>query len=88
VGVGGLLTGGGNSYYAGLYGSACDNVAEWGVVLAKGNILNDNAISHTDFWTALKEGSGNFGIVIGFTCIPFRHTTSGVVIVLQPGNTE
>jgi FAD/FMN-containing dehydrogenase len=71
VGVGGLLTGGGNSYYAGLYGSACDNVAEWEVVLAKGNILNDNAISHTDFWTALKEGSGNFGIVTRFYMYTF-----------------
>jgi FAD/FMN-containing dehydrogenase len=66
VGVGGFLTGGGNSYYAGVRGFACDNVANFEVVLANGEIINANESSHSDLWTALKGGSGNFGIVTRF----------------------
>ncbi|KAF3034789.1 hypothetical protein E8E12_003421 [Didymella heteroderae] len=66
VGVVGFLTRGGNSYYAGLHGLGCDNVANFEVVLANGDIINANATSHSDLWTALKGGSGNFGIVTRF----------------------
>jgi FAD/FMN-containing dehydrogenase len=66
VGIGGFLTGGGNSYYAGVRGFACDNVANFEVVLANGDIINANKSSHSDLWTALKGGSGNFGIVTRF----------------------
>ncbi|KAF4617071.1 hypothetical protein G7Y89_g15078 [Cudoniella acicularis] len=71
VGIGGFLTGGGNSYYAGLRGFACDNVANFEVVLANGDIVNANATSHSDLWTALKGGSGNFGIVTRFDMYTF-----------------
>lgn len=71
VGVGGFLTGGGNSYYAGLYGLACDTVANFEVVLADGDIVNANANSHPDLWKALKGGSGNFGIVTRFDMVAF-----------------
>ncbi|KAI9710275.1 MAG: hypothetical protein M1820_002769 [Bogoriella megaspora] len=71
VGIGGFLTGGGNSYYAGRYGLACDNVANFEVVLANGDIINANATSHSDLWTALKGGSGNFGIVTRFDMYTF-----------------
>jgi FAD/FMN-containing dehydrogenase len=64
--VGGFLTGGGNSYYTGLYGFACDNIANFEVVLANGDIVNANAKSHSDLWIALRGGSGNFGIVTRF----------------------
>jgi len=71
VGIGGFLTGGGNSYYAGLYGMATDNVVNFEVVLANGQIVNANAKSHPDLWTALKGGSGNFGIVTRFDMATF-----------------
>ncbi|KAI9687153.1 MAG: hypothetical protein M1822_002564 [Bathelium mastoideum] len=71
VGIGGYLTGGGNSYYAGLRGFACDNVANFEVVLANGEIVNANATSNSDLWTALKGGSGNFGIVTRFDMYTF-----------------
>jgi FAD/FMN-containing dehydrogenase len=70
VGIGGFLTGGGNSYYAGLYGLACDNVANFEVV-ANGDIINANNKSHSDLWTVLKGGSGNFGIVTRFDMYTF-----------------
>lgn len=71
VGIGGFLTGGGNSYYAGVHGWACDNIANFEVVLADGQIVNANATSHSDLWIALKGGSGNFGIVTRFDMYTF-----------------
>lgn len=66
VGVGGLLTGGGNSYYAGRKGFACDNVVNAEVVLADGTIVEANANVNKDLWKALKGGLSNFGIVTRF----------------------
>lgn len=66
VGVGGFLTGGGNSYYSGRMGMGCDSVANFEVVLANGDIVNANATENPDLWKALKGGSGNFGIVTRF----------------------
>ncbi|KAH3940844.1 hypothetical protein HBI56_066130 [Parastagonospora nodorum] len=71
VGVGGFLTGGGNSFFSGLYGFGCDNVANFEVVLASGDIINANSSSHRDLWIALKGGSGNFGIVTRFDMYTF-----------------
>lgn len=36
VGVGGFLTGGGNTFYAARHGLGCDNVVNFQVVLASG----------------------------------------------------
>ncbi|KAJ6785623.1 hypothetical protein PWT90_00496 [Aphanocladium album] len=66
VGVGGYLTGGGLSFQQASHGLACDNVANFEVVLADGSVINANASSHADLWHALKGGSGNFGIVTRF----------------------
>ncbi|RFU34001.1 hypothetical protein B7463_g2333, partial [Scytalidium lignicola] len=66
VGVGGFLTGGGNSYYVGRTGFGCDTVVNFEVVLASGEVVNANKSSHPDLWKALKGGSGNFGIVTRF----------------------
>ncbi|UNI24542.1 hypothetical protein JDV02_010278 [Purpureocillium takamizusanense] len=63
VGVGGLLTGGGNSYYADRKGFACDNVVNAEVVLANGTIVEANENANEDLWRALKGGLSNFGIV-------------------------
>jgi FAD/FMN-containing dehydrogenase len=71
VGVGGFLTGGGNSFFSGLHGFGCDNVANFEVVLASGEVVNANSSSHADLWTALKGGSGNFGIVTRFDMYAF-----------------
>ncbi|KAF1953113.1 FAD-binding domain-containing protein [Byssothecium circinans] len=71
VGIGGYLTGGGNSYYTGRYGWGIDNVANFEVVLADGSIVNANPKSHSDLFKALKGGSGNFGIVTRFDLYTF-----------------
>ncbi|EEY22449.1 6-hydroxy-D-nicotine oxidase [Verticillium alfalfae VaMs.102] len=66
VGIGGFLTGGGNSYYTGLYGFGCDSVVNAEIVLADGSIINANKYSHPDLLKAPKGGWGNFGIVTRF----------------------
>ncbi|KAI1081229.1 hypothetical protein F5B20DRAFT_537390, partial [Whalleya microplaca] len=66
VGVGGFLTGGGNSFFAQENGFGCDNVVNFEVVLADGSVVNGNKDSNSDLWRALKGGSGNLGLVTRF----------------------
>lgn len=66
VGVGGLLLGGGLSFYAGRDGFACDSVVAYQVVLADGSIVTAKVGDHEDLFRVLKGGSNNFGIVTRF----------------------
>ncbi|KAH9829787.1 FAD-binding domain-containing protein [Teratosphaeria destructans] len=67
IGVGGLITGGGISYFSGRYGWACDNVINYELVTADGAVINVNATGpYTDLFWALRGGSNNFGIVTRF----------------------
>ncbi|KAK2764445.1 hypothetical protein FQN54_009139 [Arachnomyces sp. PD_36] len=87
VGVGGLTLGGGNSFFAAREGFVCDNVANFEIVLASGEIANANSEENADLWHALKGGSNNFGIVtkIDFFAFPFDSLWGGVVA--YPGST-
>ena len=71
VGVGGLTTGGGISFFSPRYGFVCDNVLNFEVVLASGQIVNANSASNPDLWRALRGGSNNFGVVTAFTMRSF-----------------
>jgi len=88
VGVGGLVTGGGISFFSPRYGMVCDvserrhnssahcanshqNVIDFEVVLASGEIVHANQNSNSDLYKALKGGSSNFGIVTKFTMKTF-----------------
>lgn len=42
---------------------ACDNIANYEVVTASGEILNANETSHPDLYWALRGGGNNFGVV-------------------------
>lgn len=64
VGVGGFLTGGGNSFHSASHGMGWDTVANFQIVVQNGSIINANAKEHPDLWVALKGGSVNFGLVI------------------------
>ena len=74
VGVGGLTLGGGVGWTTPRTGFACDNVVNFEVVLASGEIVNANASGHPDLWRALKGGSSNFGIVTRFDINTFPAT--------------
>ncbi|CCF35632.1 6-hydroxy-D-nicotine oxidase [Colletotrichum higginsianum] len=63
VGVAGFLLGGGNNFFSSEVGLGCDNVVNFQVVLASGDIVDANRETHADLHRALKGGSGNFGVV-------------------------
>jgi FAD/FMN-containing dehydrogenase len=66
VGIGGFITGGGNSFHSSSHGMACDTVVNFEVVLADGSVVNANANENPDLWVALKGGSANLGLVTRF----------------------
>ena len=89
VGVGGLTLGGGNTFFGPRYGFACDNVRNFEVVLASGNIVNANATSNSDLFKALKGGSNNFGIVTRFDLKTFQQGDLwGGFIINAPGSID
>ncbi|KAF2727877.1 FAD-binding domain-containing protein [Polyplosphaeria fusca] len=73
VGVGGLLLGGGISYFAPRVGWACDNVVNFEIALASGQLINANATFNQDLFKALKGGGNNFGIVTRFDLATFNQ---------------
>ncbi|OHE91335.1 hypothetical protein CORC01_13364 [Colletotrichum orchidophilum] len=66
IGVGGLTTGGGISFFSGIYGWACDNVESYDVVLASGIIVRATPNQFSDLYWALRGGGNNFGLVVSF----------------------
>ncbi|TWU72443.1 hypothetical protein ED733_003537 [Metarhizium rileyi] len=74
VGVSGLTLGGGQSYFSGIYGWACDNVRNFEVVLSSGDTVDANATSNTDLYWALRgSGGSNWGIVTRFDLMSFEQ---------------
>lgn len=84
VGVGGLLLGGGISYFPSRVGFSCDNVAYYEIVLANGSIINVSSRSHYDLWLALKGGSNNFGIVTRFVLHTFEQGSIWAGNIVSP----
>lgn len=66
VGVGGFISGGGNSFFSASHGMSCDTVQNFEVVLANGSIVNANADSNSDLFEVMKGGSANFGLITRF----------------------
>lgn len=66
IGVGGLTTGGGISFFSNIYGFACDNVASYEAVVSTGEIVTASPSQHSDLYWALRGGGNNFGIVVNF----------------------
>jgi hypothetical protein len=73
VGVGGLITGGGISFFSPRVGFVCDSVVNFEVVLASGEIVSANATSNPALWAALKGGSNNLGVVTKFDMRTFAQ---------------
>jgi FAD/FMN-containing dehydrogenase len=81
VGVGGYVLGGGNLFHEARYGWACDTVQNFEVVLTNGSIVNANATSNPDLWTALKGSSGNLGLVTRFDMSPIPYAQAHVPLI-------
>ncbi|KAF2477622.1 putative oxidoreductase [Lindgomyces ingoldianus] len=84
VGVGGLMTGGGVSFFSGRYGFACDNIQTFEIVLANGTTTTATRTSNSDLFRALKGGSNNFGIVTRLDAKLFSQTPFWGGTVAQP----
>ncbi|KAF1957642.1 FAD-binding domain-containing protein [Byssothecium circinans] len=67
VGVGGLVLGGGLSFFSTRHGFACDSVTDFEVVLASGEVVHANMQENPDLLVSLRGGLNNFGIVTSFT---------------------
>ncbi|KAI1208527.1 FAD-binding domain-containing protein [Annulohypoxylon truncatum] len=73
VGVSGLTLGGGISFFSGLYGMTCDNIINYEIVLASGEIITVDVNTDADLYWALRGGGGNFGIVTQFNASTFEQ---------------
>jgi FAD/FMN-containing dehydrogenase len=68
VGVGGFLTGGGQSLMSSQKGLATDAVLEASVALPSGEIITANACENPDIFWAVRGGGGStVGVVLNFT---------------------
>ncbi|KAG7126534.1 putative FAD-linked oxidoreductase like protein [Verticillium longisporum] len=83
VGVAGLTLGGGTSFLIAERGFACDDVMNYEVVLADGNVVNANKYDNLRLFKALKGGGSNFGIVTRFDMATFPKKTmyGGIMFV-------
>lgn len=73
VGVGGLITGGGISFFSPRYGFVCDNVVNFEVVLSSGEVVNANAEENSDLLKALKGSGNNLGVITAFDIKTFEQ---------------
>lgn len=64
---------GGLSFFSPRYGFVCDNVQNFEIVLAQGEVINANSRENADLWFALKGGSSNFGVVTRFDLKTFEQ---------------
>ncbi|KAF2263626.1 FAD-binding domain-containing protein [Lojkania enalia] len=62
AGIRGLALQGGLSFFSSREGFVSDNILNYEIVLASGEIVNANANENFDLWLALRGGSNNFGI--------------------------
>ena len=69
VGIaGGLSQGGGHSPLATKFGLASDQVLEWDVLLASGNVVTASPSRYADlYWALCGGGGGTYGVVLSMT---------------------
>ncbi|KAG8162337.1 hypothetical protein KVR01_008102 [Diaporthe batatas] len=72
-GIGGLSLSGGLSFFSSREGFITDNVTNFEVVLASGEITNANANENTDLFVSLRGGGNNFAIVTRYDMRTFKQ---------------
>ncbi|KAL4882296.1 hypothetical protein BJY04DRAFT_207140 [Aspergillus karnatakaensis] len=84
VGVGGLIIGGGWSYFAPQHGLACDNVVNFEIVLSNGTPTTANKTHNPLLFRALKGSGNNLGILTRVTLRAFPQGPLWGGIILHP----
>ncbi|KAJ7093372.1 FAD-binding domain-containing protein [Mycena belliarum] len=85
----GYVQGAGHSPLSPQFGLAADNALEFKIVVASGELLTVNSVSHPDLFYALRGGgAGSWGVIVSttFKTFPALNGTS-VSIVLATSNT-
>jgi len=63
--IGGFMQGGGYGFTSVTYGMNCDNVIDFRMMLADGQIITASESVNTDLWWAVRGGTGgNFGVLL------------------------
>ncbi|KAF2468315.1 FAD-binding domain-containing protein [Lindgomyces ingoldianus] len=84
--AGGYTQGAGHGPFASRFGLAADQVLEWEVVTATGELLTANAQNNSDLYWALRGGGGGtFGVVVAMTvkAFPDTFTSTATMTVLK-----
>ncbi|KAJ6598364.1 FAD-binding domain-containing protein [Mycena vulgaris] len=87
--AGGYIQGGGHSALSPTYGLAADNALEFSAVVASGELLRVNSISHPDLFYALRGGgSGSWGVIVSATLrtFPTFNATSSLILLVTLNN--
>ena len=83
VGLAGLILGGGQGIVGRDHGLACDNILEYQMVNATGDVLVVTDITYPDlFWALRGGGNGNFGIVYQVTLQRFEIPEQNADIIV------
>ncbi|KAJ6557654.1 hypothetical protein B0H19DRAFT_946457 [Mycena capillaripes] len=85
--AGGYMQGAGHSALSPLFGLAADNVLEFHIVVANGELLQVNSISNPDLFYALRGGgAGSWGVIVNATVRTFP-TFDGTFSLIELGAT-
>ncbi|OQE42363.1 hypothetical protein PENCOP_c004G01683 [Penicillium coprophilum] len=86
--AGGYSQGGGHSQLGSHVGLAADQVLEWEVVLANGELVTVSPTNYTDlYWALSGGGGGTYGVVVSMTskAYPEMPTASGNLSFFDTG---
>ncbi|KAJ7088686.1 FAD-binding domain-containing protein [Mycena epipterygia] len=87
--AGGYLQGAGHSALSRTFGLAADNVFEFQVVVASGELLQVNSATNTDLFYALRGGgAGSWGVIVSatFRTFPTFSSTFGLITLSATNN--
>ncbi|KAJ7127936.1 FAD-binding domain-containing protein [Mycena epipterygia] len=87
--AGGYVQGAGHSAVAPLFGLAADNTLEFHLVVASGELIKVNSISHPElFWAMRGGGGGSWGIIVSatFRVYPTFNVTYSTMELLASTN--
>ncbi|KAJ7729750.1 FAD-binding domain-containing protein [Mycena metata] len=88
--AGGYVQGAGHSALAPAFGLGADNVLEFQIVVASGELLRVNSVSNSDLFYALRGGgAGSWGVIVSasFRTFPTFNATATLIALSATDNT-